>query len=179
MMRVLLILAVIGMAMPLMACSHSTEGPDSQIAKSGFDNALNDYGTLRWKCPAIAYERKNADGTIDRWGMCAVEVGNNLVFRNDGAIVPLGTLLTREERPPQTFKSHSPDVTFTSASIHYVTYHAPHDPTQIIVGYDVTFPACGTTYAFTLYIRDKAQDGALEALDDVLETMKPVAYCEL
>lgn len=179
MMRALFILAAIGMSMPLVASSHSIQRPDSQIAKSGFEDALNDYGTLQWKCPAVTYERKNADGTYDRWGMCAVEIGNNVVYRNEGAIVPLGTLLTREERPPKTFKSYSSDVTFTSDSIHYLTYHERHDSSQIIVGYDVTFLACAATYAFTIYIRDKTQDGALEALDYVLETVKPTTYCEL
>lgn len=157
-----------------MSCSpqSKTTAPQTNIEK------LNDFGPLVWKCPGPAYSRGNSDGSEDHWGSCFTELGNIIVVLNRGAIVSLGNLISSDTIAPKTFNNHAQGETYISAPVNYVSYSAPHDPSTIRVGYEVTFAEC-TPDAFTLYVKDKDEDGALEALEYTFETMKHSSYCNL
>jgi len=173
-MKTFLITITIVVVLPLMSCRHQSEVDTSQTTQA----KLNDVSPLHWRCPGPAYSRQNPDGTIDHWGSCATHIGNFTVHINRGAIVSLGELTSSETIPSRIFNSHTKGETFTSDPIKYVSYRVPHNPSTIRVGYEVTFADCSVD-DFTLYIKDQGKDGALEALEYTLKTMKHSSYCNL
>ena len=110
--------------------------------------------------------------------MCTVEAEKTTVYLNQGAIVPLGELMSSEDVAPKTFNSYTSGDTYTSGPIKYVKYSLANDPSKVIVGYEVSFVACAVD-AFTLYIRGQDEEGAFEALEYVFDTMKVSSNCNL
>ena len=163
----------------LVACSHQPKDQVVQTAKAEFGSTLKDVDPLRWRCPGPAYERFNPnDGTIDHYAKCFLDVGNITVIRQYGSIIPLGELASSEVVVPKTFNNDTLGNAYTSGPIKFVKYNVPHDSSKVRVGYEVTFPKCAFD-AFTLYIKDQSEEGALEALDYVFDKMKVYSNCDV